>query len=187
MWKTGSKIVLAAAAAAAIVGSSAVYAQQRNNDGMPGPDGQHHWRPSPEDITAFTDARVAALKAGLELTPDQAKNWPAFEQAYRDLAKLRADRMKARFEQRRDNPGANDQRAENVNPIDRLNRVADALTTRGTALKHLADAAGPLYQSLDDAQKRRFVMLSHALRAHRHEHFAAERMQHGQDGRGQQQ
>ena len=44
-------------------------------------------------MAAFTDARIAALKAGLELTPDQAKNWPAFEQALRDMVQLRAQRM----------------------------------------------------------------------------------------------
>ena len=45
---------------------------------------------------AFTDARVAAIKAGLRLTPEQEKNWPAFEAAYRNLAKLRTDRVAAR-------------------------------------------------------------------------------------------
>jgi hypothetical protein len=41
------------------------------------------------------------------------------------------------------------------------------LTTRAAALRRLADAEKPLYQSLDEAQKRRFSM---ALRfaAHRH-------------------
>lgn len=151
MWRT----VLAATAAVAIAGSSLVYAQQRGDA-----TGRHHW--SVEDISAFIDARVAALKAGLELTPDQQKNWPAFEQAYRDVAKLRADRMKARFEQR----------GENANPIERLQKRADALNTRGAALKRLADAAGPLYQSLDDAQKHRFVMLARPMGRHHHEHFA---------------
>ena len=104
MWKT----VLAATAAVAIAGTTLVYGQQRFNDAGAGPDGPRHWRPSAEDIGAFTDARVAALKAGLKLTVDQEKNWPAFEQAYRELAKLRSDRMERRFEQRRDNPGAAD-------------------------------------------------------------------------------
>lgn len=158
MWKT----VLAATAAVAIAGSSLVYAQQRG-DAI----GPHHW--SAEDISAFIDARVAALKAGLELTPDQQKNWPAFEQAYRDAAKLRVDRMKARFEQR----------DENSNPIERLQKRADALNTRGAALKRLADAASPLYQSLDDAQKHRFVMLARPMRRHHHEHFEG-RMYRGQ-------
>ena len=180
MWKT----VLAATAAVAIAGTSMVYGQQRfSNDAAAGP--QRHWRPSSEDIGAFTDARVAALKAGLKLTPDQEKNWPAFEQAYRELAKLRADRMQARIAQHRDHSGAgdqraDDQRAENVNPIERLQRRADALTTRGAALKHLADAAGPLYQSLDDGQKHRFLLLSRLMGHRHHDHFAFWRMHHEQ-------
>ena len=43
--------------------------------------------------------------------------------------------------------------------IDRLRRGADTLSTRGAALKKLADAADPLFKSLDDGQKRRFGML----------------------------
>jgi hypothetical protein len=42
---------------------------------------------SPEDRAAFLDARIAALKAGLELNAEQEKNWPPLESAMRDLAK----------------------------------------------------------------------------------------------------
>ena len=160
MWKS----ILAATAATAFVASSLVYAQSHRHDG--GFD-RPHWRFSAEDMAAFTDARVAALKEGLKLTPDQEKNWPAFEQAYRDLAKQRADRLKALVEQREARRG---QQANEVNPIERLQKRADALTSRGAALKRLADAAVPLYQSLDDAQKHRFVLLSR-FGHHHHEHF----------------
>jgi hypothetical protein len=155
------KTVLAGTAALVIAGSSLVYAQQS------GDDGHHHWRPSAADFAAFTDARVAALKAGLKLTPDQEKSWPAFEQAFRDLAKMRADRMQARMAEHKDGD-----HADNVDPVDRLERRADALSARGTALKHLADAAKPLYQSLDDGQKHRFMMLARVMRHEHREHFA---------------
>jgi hypothetical protein len=39
--------------------------------------------------SAFTDARIAALKTALRLTPEQEKNWPAVEQALRDISKER--------------------------------------------------------------------------------------------------
>jgi zinc resistance-associated protein len=91
------KPVVAAAAVLAIAGSSFVYAQQRS-DG-PGVDGgprlEQRQRPSLDDIHAFADARIAALKAGLQLTPEQDRNWPAFEQAVRDLVKLRVERRQA--------------------------------------------------------------------------------------------
>ena len=43
--------------------------------------------------------------------------------------------------------------------IGRLRQGADAMTARAAGLKKLADAAEPLYKSLDDGQKRRFAML----------------------------
>jgi hypothetical protein len=52
--------------------------------------------------------------------------------------------------------------------IERLRDRADALTTRAAALRRLADAEKPLYQSLDEAQKRRFGVFSRfAARWHR--------------------
>ena len=168
MWKT----LFAGATALAIAGSPLAYAQQR--DEASGPEFQRHWRPNAEDTGAFIDARVAAIKAGLKLTPDQEKNWPAFEQAYRDVAKLRAERMRARWERRGEFRREGNQ---DGNPIDRLSRRADRIIAHGTALKHLADATGPLYQSLDESQKQRFLILS---RPH-HERFAFWRMHREQD------
>jgi hypothetical protein len=81
------KVLLAGIAALAIAGSTAVYAQQR-------PWSHEHTRMSPEDRAAFTDARIAAVKAGLKLTPDQEKLWPPVEAAVRDLAKLRIAPMR---------------------------------------------------------------------------------------------
>jgi hypothetical protein len=118
-----------------------------------GPD----WHPTAEDMSAFTDARIAALKAGLRLTPDQEKNWPAYESAVRDMAKLRAERWAMRQTER---PSAD--------PVEWLERRADALGKVATSLKKLADAEGPLYKSLDDAQKHRFEFLAQGLQPHRH-------------------
>jgi zinc resistance-associated protein len=83
------KSVAVMTATLAIAGSSIAYAQQRfgglgdENDG--GRRFEQNYRPSIDDIKAFTDARIAALKAGLQLTPEQEKNWAPFEQALRDL------------------------------------------------------------------------------------------------------
>jgi zinc resistance-associated protein len=120
-------------------------------------------RLSAEDLGAFTDARVAALKAGLEPAPDQAKNWAAFEQAYRNIAQLRRDRFIAR----RNQTGQSIDRGF----AGRLQRRADAVTQYGAALEDLAKATKPLYQSLDDAQRRRFIMLAHLAGRH-HGHLA---------------
>src|ERR1700680_818280 len=95
------KPVIAATAILAIAGSSFVYAQQRSDGrggfGNGGPRAEHqHRHLSADDVSAFADARIAALKAGLELTSDQAKNWPAFEAALRNMVQLRLQRMQAR-------------------------------------------------------------------------------------------
>src|SRR5215813_11293483 len=81
MWKS----IVAGTAVLAIAGTSLVYAQQRG-----GFDGWQRWRPSAEDQRAFADARLAGLKAGLTLNAEQEKYWPAFEQAARELGRLRA-------------------------------------------------------------------------------------------------
>src|ERR1700752_2795236 len=156
------KPFIAATALLAIAGSSYVYAQQ-GFDGHRGlGDGQRfeqHHRPSAADISAFTDARVAALKAGLELTPDQAKNWPPFEQAVRDLVQLRIQRLQERQASDQQSPGT---------PFERLSQRADNMAKTSVALKKIADAGAPLYQSLNDDQKSRFVRLARMLRPHHH-------------------
>jgi zinc resistance-associated protein len=123
---------------------------------------QQHMRFSPDDRAAFLDARIAALKAGLELNADQEKNWAPLESAIRDLAKERAARFAA-WRERRENDG--DQESDNqdggVSPIDRLTRASERLSARAAELQKLAAAAKPLYDSLDDGQKRRFAVLFH--------------------------
>src|SRR5262249_62421341 len=141
MWKA----IVAGTAALAIAGTSLVYAQQRGGrDGM-----MQGWQPNTEDLRAFGEARIAALKAGLTLTPEQEKHWPAFEQAARDWAKVRIERRNAM----RNAPATDD-------PVERLRQRATSLSETGAALKKLADATDPLYKSLDENQKRRFAILS---------------------------
>jgi zinc resistance-associated protein len=141
MWKA----IVAGTAALAIAGTSLVYAQQRGGrDGM-----MQGWQPNTEDLRAFGEARLAALKAGLVLTPEQEKNWPAFEQAARDLGKLRMERI-----------GAMRNRGASEDPVERLRQRATSMSDTGAALKKLADATDPLYKSLDENQKRRFAILN---------------------------
>lgn len=145
------KALLIAAAAVFLAGGSAIaYKAYAHGDGWRA--GRWH-QMNPEDMSAFADARIAALKAGLKLSAEQEKLWPPVEAAMRDLAKKRIDRhTQFRTEQRdRDTP---------LNPIERLRRGADFMSETGTDLKRLADAADPLYKTLDDAQKRRFDALA---------------------------
>ena len=147
------KVLLAGVAVLAIAGSTAVYAQHSSwfREHM------QHMRLSPEDRAAFVDARIAAVHAGLKLTPDQEKLWPPVETAVRDFAKLRIDRANARM--KAENDQTDQQKAED--PVARLRERADNMATSAAALKKIADAADPLYKTLDDGQKRRLALLTH--------------------------
>jgi hypothetical protein len=131
-----------AAAAVALLLVLPAHAQQPNAAG--------HWHPTPAQSAALTDANVAALKAALNLTPDQAKNWPAFEAAVRDIAKKRADHLSAQQASERPPEGH----------FDRLRQKAATLTKIANGLNAYADAATPLFQSLDPSQKQLFVLLT---------------------------
>jgi hypothetical protein len=135
--------------------------------------GREHRQFSVDDMRAFADARIAALRAGLELRPDQEKNWPPLEQALRAAAKDRIDRIQARQAARDGDQQASD-------PVERLGRLADAMSKRGAALKAIADAGAPLYQSLDDAQKNRFRVL--ARFGHHHHMGWRHRFERGEEG-----
>jgi hypothetical protein len=145
------KFAIAGAAALAIAASTAVYAQHRwFHDHM----GQS--RMSPEDRAAMADAKIAAVHAGLKLTADQEKLWPPVESAVRELVKLRIDRANARAA-----AAANSDDAKPVDPVTRLRDRAERMMASAAAMKKIADAADPLYKTLDDGQKRRLAMLTH--------------------------
>jgi len=142
------KFAIAAVAVLAIAGSTAVYAQHRHW-------GYGHSRMNPEDRAAFADARIAAVHAGLKLTADQEKLWPPVETAVREFAKLRIDRANARMNASRD-----DSSQKPDDPVMRLRDHADNMATMAAAMKKIADAADPLYKTLDDSQKRRLSVLT---------------------------
>src|SRR3981081_876122 len=146
------KFASAGMAALAIAASTAVYAQHHRWF-------HEHMRMSPEDRAAFTDARIAAVKAGLKLTPDQEKLWPPVETAVRDFAKLRIDRANARMNAK---PDDSQDTQKPDDPVARLRERADTMATTAAAMKKIADAADPLYKTLDDGQKRRLAKLPRA-------------------------
>jgi hypothetical protein len=183
------KVLLAGVAALAIAGSTVAYAQHHRwfQEHM-------HMRMSPEDRAAFADARIAAVHAGLKLTPDQEKLWPPVESAVRDFVKLRIDRANARMSakdaaakdaQKQDSQKQDSQKQDSQNqdaqkiddPVARLRNRAETMATSAAAMKKIADAADPLYKTLDDGQKRRLAMLTHRGGGWRHRGF-----EHGMGG-----
>ena len=133
-----------------VTGSSLTYAQEHT--------GRMQERPrlSQSDLKALTDARVALVKAALQLTPDQEKYWPALEEAIRARSAGRHERVAALAEKLRGQPA-------NVDPAELLRERADNLIQRGTELKKLVDAWQPLWQTLKPDQKERMRILARGV------------------------
>lgn len=147
------------------------YAVAQDRDGAPRPGesrfGEAGWgglgrvmeRFSPADREAMVDARIAALHAGLKLSADQEKLWPAVEDAIRNLVRIRREQGRAWRERLGGDAG---ERLMNDVP-GALRAMADAGAQRADAIRRLADASGPLYATLDDGQKRRLLVLARPL------------------------
>jgi len=149
------KIVTAAATALFVAASPLAYAQ------TPSPSSSSPERLSALDWNKLTDLRIDLVKAALQLTPDQERYWPAIEDAIRARAKDRISRFEAvttGVAERADRSPIENLRDRN--PVEFLNRRADALAQRSADLKKLATAWQPLYQTLTPDQKRRMGFLA---------------------------
>ncbi len=147
------KLVVVTLAAAALAGSVfAVGAVAAPADASP-PAGDMQGM---ADRGFMLDAHLAGMKAALKLTPDQEKNWAPFEAAVRDAAKARMEAMHAMHEAMRS--------GERPSPIEHMNMMADRLAKASADLKAIAGAAKPLFDSLDETQKRHFGPLLMTLR-----------------------
>jgi Spy/CpxP family protein refolding chaperone len=152
------KFIVASLAVAALGGSVLAFGAAAA-PGDPPPPGDAR------EVGGFMlDAHLAGMKAALKLTPDQEKNWAAFETSVRDAAQARRDAMRAMRD-----AGRGDERPS---PIERMNTMADHLAKASTEIKAIAAAAKPLYDSLDDTQRRHFGPLMATLIEHGRRHGA---------------
>ena len=110
-----------------------------------------------EQIVANSDANIDRIKAELKLTPEQEKNWTAFNSAMHYLGHNGADRLNLRV--------ARAQRDPPDDIIEQMRNEAQFLNDRAVDQRNVADAAEPLFVSLDDKQKvvfiQEMVRLSH--------------------------
>lgn len=97
-----------------------------------------------EDAAAILDARLAALKTVLKLTPDQEKLWPPVEAAIRDAVKGAIARREARLSA-----------PPPANALAVLSLMADSEEARAKALKAFVAAATPFAATLTQAQLHR--------------------------------
>jgi hypothetical protein len=102
-----------------------------------------------EQIVTNSDANIDRIKAELNLTPEQEKNWPAFSSAMHYLGHNGADRLNLRIARAKRDP------PDDV--IEQMRNEAQFLNDRAIDQRSVADAAEPLYTSLDDKQKQMFI------------------------------
>ena len=129
--------------------------------------------------TDRAEARIAILKADLRPSSDQAQHWASLESALRDIVAKRAKSSVASNDLQTGRVSSNapvapdtsitedekeqgarserDARKARLDDIDEMRREADAYTVQAADLRQIADAAQPLYDTLDDRQRHRLV------------------------------
>jgi hypothetical protein len=102
-----------------------------------------------EQIVSNSDANIDRIKTELKLTPEQEKNWTAFNSAMHYLGHNGADRLNLRIARAKRDP------PDDI--IEQMRNEAQFLNDRAVDQRNVADAAEPLFASLDDKQKQTFI------------------------------
>ncbi|MBR0693363.1 Spy/CpxP family protein refolding chaperone [Bradyrhizobium lablabi] len=102
-----------------------------------------------EQIVTNSDANIERIKKELNLTPEQEKHWAGFNSAMHYLGHNGADRLNLRI--------ARAQRDPPDDIIEQMRNEAQFLNDRAVDQRNVADAAEPLFASLDDKQKQVFI------------------------------
>ncbi|HLI98334.1 MAG TPA: Spy/CpxP family protein refolding chaperone [Bradyrhizobium sp.] len=102
-----------------------------------------------EQIVANSDAYIDRIKAELNLTPAQEKYWTGFNSAMHYLGHNGADRLNLRIARAKRDP------PDDI--VEQMRNEAQFLNDRAADQRAVADAAEPLFTSLDDKQKALFI------------------------------
>lgn len=102
-----------------------------------------------EQIVANSDSYIERIKTQLNLTPDQEKHWYGFSSAMHYLGHNGAERLNLRVARAKRDP------PDDI--IEQMRNEAQFLIDRAADQRNVADAAEPLYSSLDDKQKQVFI------------------------------
>jgi hypothetical protein len=102
-----------------------------------------------EQIVANSDSYIERIKTELNLTPDQEKHWFGFSSAMHYLGHNGAERLNLRVARAKRDP------PDDI--IEQMRNESQFLIDRAADQRNVADAAEPLYSSLDDKQKQVFI------------------------------
>ena len=96
------------------------------------------------------DTQLKSMKTNLHLSADQDALWGPFEAAVKDGAKARVLALQK-------------EQSDSLSPMDRNLAKADRIAQGQATIETMVDAAKPLYASLDEMQKHKFVTLGRML------------------------
>lgn len=192
-------LAIIALAGATSLAALPAYAQTATTEAQPQP------RVERIDREALLDARIAGIRAGLRLTSEQEELFAPVEEAIRDMAQQRMARWEEMRERRQEMRG--DRRGEmrgamrDMSPeerrearaerraqrqaarqdapdfMNRLENRAERAAEHAEQMGALASAMGPLWESLDEDQRRLVPVLmrdtmgargGHRMAAHHH-------------------
>ena len=102
-----------------------------------------------DQIVATSDSNIERIKKELGLTPEQEKHWNGFNSAMHYLGHNGADRLNLRLARAKRDP------PDDI--IEQMRNEAQFLNDRAVDQRNVADAAEPLFTSLDDKQKAVFI------------------------------
>jgi LTXXQ motif family protein len=102
-----------------------------------------------EQIVANSDAYIDRIRTELSLRPEQEKNWSAFNSAMHYLGHNGAERLNLRIARAKRDP------PDDI--VEQMRNEAQFLVDRAADQRAVADAAEPLFMSLDDKQKTIFI------------------------------
>jgi hypothetical protein len=102
-----------------------------------------------EQIVVNSDANIERIKNELKLTPEQEKHWTGFNSAMHYLGHNGADRLNLRIARAKRDP------PDDI--VEQMRNEAQFLNDRAVDQRGVADAAEPLFASLDDKQKAIFI------------------------------
>ncbi|WP_426414047.1 Spy/CpxP family protein refolding chaperone [Bradyrhizobium ganzhouense] len=102
-----------------------------------------------DQIVSNSDSYIERIKTELNLTPDQEKHWFGFSSAMHYLGHNGAERLNLRIERAKRDP------PDDI--IEQMRNESQFLIDRAADQRNVADAAEPLFSSLDDKQKQVFI------------------------------
>ena len=134
------RILLGTLAAAVLSASAAAQSDQAPTHA----EQVQHW------AEVGIDTQLKTMKTNLHLSADQDALWGPFEAAVKDGAKARVLALQK-------------EQSDNLSPMDRNLAKADRIAQGQATIDTMVDAAKPLYASLDETQKHKFVTLGRML------------------------